>query len=416
MSEQESITQTTKVEKSNENTEETIVMDDDSLKKSILKQVEFYFSVQNLPSDSFLLSKMDDEHYVEISLISTFGKIKSLTSDQNIIVNALKDSTLIEVSEDKTKIRLKEQRRRNRLILHNLPEITTDKDVIDIFENGNFKPSVKSDVNCCWFVTFETEQEATSGLEFIRQQEIHGKSVRARLKPEPLLRNIYNPPEPNPAQFLPQSSLPYNYSYRSNWNPMAPVFWDQNGEIYNKNEGKEGYRRGYKKQSRKDNRKGNKKRGNRKKGRDQRKHTPIQLGPSDFPPLPSASNTKNTGYSGEFKKYQPDTIVNFLNNINPTNVLPDGFPVLVDPITELEYANAKPIESKDLPVRTKPIPMAERVKKKAANKPNESKKKQDHKKFNKGKQANKKKSQKVENGSKDKQTKQTKTQEKQTKK
>ena len=45
---------------------------------------------------------------------------------------------------------------------------------------------------------------------------------------------------------------------------------------------------------------GNKKRstGNRKgKGRENKKQTPVQLGPSDFPPLPCATTGKNSGYS-----------------------------------------------------------------------------------------------------------------------
>jgi len=352
----------------NENiTPSTIILEgDDVLKDAILKQIEFYFSAQNLPTDSFLLSKMDDDHYVTISLISTFGKIKSLTSDLNLITEALENSKIIELSPDKTKIRLKEQRRRNRLILHNLPDNTTDKDVSDVFSKGNFNPIVKSDVNNCWFVTFETEEEATSGLEFIRQQKIHDKVVRARLKPEPLLRNIYNAPDPNTTQFLSQNMLSYNYVYnpRGNWNPsMQPIFLDQNGENYNKNfDSKEGHRRNYKKQNRKDNRKGNKK---RRKKRTERKHTPVQLGPSDFPPLPSASNTKNIGFSGEFKKYKHDEFINVLKNYKAEecNNLGEGFPIVSQPIINLESINPEPIESKDLPARTKPIPMSERVKK-----------------------------------------------------
>ena len=61
----------------------------------------------------------------------------------------------------------------------------------ELFSHGDFAPEIKSDVNNCWFVSFETEESAAAGLDFIRKQKIHDKSIRARLKPEPLLRNMW---------------------------------------------------------------------------------------------------------------------------------------------------------------------------------------------------------------------------------
>lgn len=99
----------------------------EELKEAIRNQIEFYFSAQNLPSDTYLLSKMDSEQFVPVSLIANFGKIKSLTLDQEIIIQALDSSSVLELSEDKSKIRLKEKKKRNRIILHKLPSGTTEQ-------------------------------------------------------------------------------------------------------------------------------------------------------------------------------------------------------------------------------------------------------------------------------------------------
>jgi len=336
----------------------------DELKAAIKSQVEFYFSPQNLPSDTYLLSNMDEEQYVPVSLIATFGKMVALTSDQNLVAECLEDSKFVELSSDKTKLRPKEGKRRNRIILHNLPPETTDQEVKDLFAKGNFSPEINPDVNNCWFISFDSPEEATSGLEFIKKQKIHDKNIRARLKPEAQLRTIFSQPPP----FIPQTPYVYTpgmpFTPSPGWNPM---YFDPNAENFNQNDGKEGYRRNYKKGNRKDaNRKGyegNKKRpGNRKnKGRDKKPAAP--LGPSDFPPLPTNDN-KHTGYSKAFIKYSETDLVGALKklDVQKPSDLDEQFPVTAQACTDLEVENVVPIEFSDLPVRTAPLPLSERVK------------------------------------------------------
>jgi lupus La protein len=73
----------------------------------ILKQVEFYFSDSNLPKDKFLkgLVDKDPEGWVELSVIGSFARMKQLTTDNAVVVEALKDSKLVQVSEDGTKVK-----------------------------------------------------------------------------------------------------------------------------------------------------------------------------------------------------------------------------------------------------------------------------------------------------------------------
>ena len=81
----------------------------DALPTLILKQVEFYFSDANLPSDKFLLAetKKNSEGWVPISTIASFARMKRLSQDCGAITEALQSKTdgLLEVDETKTQVR-----------------------------------------------------------------------------------------------------------------------------------------------------------------------------------------------------------------------------------------------------------------------------------------------------------------------
>ncbi|XP_041988393.1 la-related protein 7 [Aricia agestis] len=78
-----------------------------NLYENILKQMEFYFSDANLSKDRFLGDLVKNDPYVPIAEFLKFNKIKSLTQDVNDIVKAMKHSTFLELSEDKTKVKRK---------------------------------------------------------------------------------------------------------------------------------------------------------------------------------------------------------------------------------------------------------------------------------------------------------------------
>lgn len=58
-------------------------------------QVEYYFSRENLVQDQFLVSKMDKDHFVELSVIMDFKMMQALTMDQSQIIEALKTSAKV---------------------------------------------------------------------------------------------------------------------------------------------------------------------------------------------------------------------------------------------------------------------------------------------------------------------------------
>ncbi|XP_061587396.1 la-related protein 6-like [Cololabis saira] len=73
-------------------------------------QLENMFSDSHLAEDSFLLKHVlrNKQGYVSLKLLTSFKKIKSLTSDWKVTLMAAECSDLLEVNDDCTKVRRKE--------------------------------------------------------------------------------------------------------------------------------------------------------------------------------------------------------------------------------------------------------------------------------------------------------------------
>uniref|UniRef100_F6ZY45 Small RNA binding exonuclease protection factor La n=1 Tax=Monodelphis domestica TaxID=13616 RepID=F6ZY45_MONDO len=78
------------------------------LESKICQQIEYYFGDFNLPRDKFLKEQIKiDDGWVPLEIMIKFNRLSKLTKDFDVIRSALKKSKaeLMEVSEDKTKIR-----------------------------------------------------------------------------------------------------------------------------------------------------------------------------------------------------------------------------------------------------------------------------------------------------------------------
>lgn len=91
---------------------ETKTADGDSqlsdLDTKIIQQLEYYFSDSNLYRDKFLQSQIaKDDGWVEVSTLLTFKRLAALSEDSKVIVDAIEksDEGLVQVSEDRTKLR-----------------------------------------------------------------------------------------------------------------------------------------------------------------------------------------------------------------------------------------------------------------------------------------------------------------------
>jgi hypothetical protein len=80
----------------------------DALKDSVRRQVEYYFSAENLTRDFFLRGKMDTEGWIEVHLIAGFNRVRMLTPDPAVIVDALLGSATVEISPDGSRMRARE--------------------------------------------------------------------------------------------------------------------------------------------------------------------------------------------------------------------------------------------------------------------------------------------------------------------
>ncbi|XP_023642563.1 la-related protein 1C-like [Capsella rubella] len=69
----------------------------DSLETRIRNQVHYYFSEKNLKTDNFMRMRMSSEGFVHIQFIAGFNKLKALTRNIQLIVDALQNSNVVEL-------------------------------------------------------------------------------------------------------------------------------------------------------------------------------------------------------------------------------------------------------------------------------------------------------------------------------
>jgi la-related protein 4 len=195
-----------------------------ALTAAIKKQVEYYFSKANLEKDAFLVSQMDSQMYVLVAVIAQFAKVKALSEDEALIVEAVTNSTLCSLNPTKTAIKPNIKAQRNTIILRDIPSDTSEDEVREIFSGDGCKKvvNVHSDVGDTWFVTMDNEQDAVDTLLHLKLtgKKFNGNSLKARLKSENILRSFFPVPaagggaaqaEATPANFIGAAGGPSYY-------------------------------------------------------------------------------------------------------------------------------------------------------------------------------------------------------------
>ncbi|GAA97488.1 uncharacterized protein L969DRAFT_42540 [Mixia osmundae IAM 14324] len=71
----------------------------------VLGQIEYYFDVQNLVKDTFLRKQMNQEGWVDIALVASFNRVKQLTTDLDLIKDTMLLSPLLEVDQERNRVR-----------------------------------------------------------------------------------------------------------------------------------------------------------------------------------------------------------------------------------------------------------------------------------------------------------------------
>ncbi|KAK8474240.1 hypothetical protein V6N12_009740 [Hibiscus sabdariffa] len=78
---------------------------ENQLHASIVNQIDYYFSNENLIKDTYLRQNMGEQGWVPIKLIAGFKKVSLLTDNIQLVMEALQSSTVVEVQGDKVRKR-----------------------------------------------------------------------------------------------------------------------------------------------------------------------------------------------------------------------------------------------------------------------------------------------------------------------
>jgi len=171
----------------------------DQLKEMLLRQLEYYFSRENLAHDTYLMSQMDSDQFVPIAIIANFNQIKKLTSDIKLVTQVLRESPNVQVDVEGVKVR--PNHTRCTVILREIPDATPQDEVRNLFA-GPGCPKIAScecSLNNSWYVTFDSDEDAQKAYRYLREEvrEFKGHPIMARIKAKPMNKtsNNYNTPK-----------------------------------------------------------------------------------------------------------------------------------------------------------------------------------------------------------------------------
>ncbi|XP_035707179.1 uncharacterized protein LOC110843934 isoform X2 [Folsomia candida] len=157
------------------------------LKRMLLIQLEYYFSPENLAIDKYLVTQMDQDHYVPIATLATFNMVKKLTSDINLVTEVLRESANVQVHPDGKRVRPVSHR--TVVILRGIPSSTSAEEIKNIFDNENCPKCTGCEFafNDSWYVSFESDEDAMQAHRYLREdvREFKGHPIMARIKSKP---------------------------------------------------------------------------------------------------------------------------------------------------------------------------------------------------------------------------------------
>lgn len=164
-------------------------MDAETIHARLKAQVEYYFSPQNLSRDNYMVSKMNVDGFIPVSVIAAFPKVKKLTSEASKIIDAVDDSQVCELSRDRTMIKAGWLRPvKTLLIVFEASEETTEDDIRALFLDEDFGIlTINCDINRNWYIRFGSEEAATKAEANVSTKTLNGHAINVCLQSELLL-------------------------------------------------------------------------------------------------------------------------------------------------------------------------------------------------------------------------------------
>ncbi|XP_029634401.1 la-related protein 4 isoform X4 [Octopus sinensis] len=188
-------------------------LSEEQIRRLLKTQLEYYFSRENLTSDTYLMSQMDADQYVAISAVANFSQVQRLTNNHDLVVDVLRECQNVQVDDKGEKVR--PNHNRCIVILREIPASTPVQDVETLFSGSNCPKFVSCEFahNDNWYVTFDSDEDAQRAYQYLREEvkSFLGKPIMARIKAKPLIRSTYVPRNGLKPQFEQQA---YNSTQR----------------------------------------------------------------------------------------------------------------------------------------------------------------------------------------------------------
>lgn len=205
----------------------------EDLKVLLRHQLEFYFSRENLSSDTYLVSQMDGDQYVPIWTIANFNQVKKLTSNLDLVKDVMRESPNLQVDESGEKVR--PNIKRCIVVLREIPESTPIEDVKALFSGENCPSWTHCEFahNNYWYVQFDSEENAQKAYRYLREEvkTFRGKPIMARIKAKPIHQTNFVPKNGLRPQQVTKQQPTYNQQHFQ-FPPVNTVFSGQQALPY----------------------------------------------------------------------------------------------------------------------------------------------------------------------------------------